>query len=403
MWQALPPAKIGSYGRVPYPSSLSERQSDKEPGSSRWEVEYRRFRRIPVVEESVLSRYVLHVDLDEFIAAVEVLRRPGLKGKPVVVGGDGDPSKRGVVMTASYEARRFGVGSAMPLRTAYRKLPEAVFLPADPEAYRAASAQVMAVLGTFPGTLEVAGWDEAFLEAETDDPDALARAIQAAILERTGLNCSVGIGDNKLRAKMATPFAKPGGVFQLTAEGWHELFDHQPTSALWGIGKKLSSRLEAIGIRTVAQLAQADDAELVRAFGPNTGPWLRQLATGDVGWRVNAEPHVARGHGHDRTFQEDLHDPDDIRRELSTLTRELVAGVSKEDVRPIVRVVVKVRTSSFFTSTHGVKVDPPVDVVDGEDAVQTLERAASLALDRFDLTRPVRLLGVRVELARESA
>jgi DNA polymerase-4 len=316
----------------------------------------------------------------------------------VVVGGEGDPTKRGVVMTASYEARRFGVGSAMPLRTAFRRLPEAVFLPADPDAYRAASAEVMAALRTFPGVLEVAGWDEAFLEAETSDPEALARDIQRAVLDKTGLHCSVGIGDNKLRAKLATPFGKPGGVFRLTAANWHELFDDRPASALWGIGKKIARRLEFLGIRTVAQLAAADADRLAREFGPNTGPWLRHLATGEVHSPVTAEPHVARGRGHERTFQEDLKDLEAIRNEVRRLTRELTGDLAKEDPRPIVRVVVKVRTASFFDATHGVRVEPPAEL--GEDvdkATPALERAALEALNRFDLDRPVRLLGVRVE------
>ncbi|MGH2572176.1 MAG: DNA polymerase IV [Actinomycetota bacterium] len=352
------------------------------------------------MEGGRLPRYVLHVDLDQFIAAVEILRRPELKGKPVVVGGDGDPTKRGVVMTASYEARRFGVGSAMPLRTAYRKLPEAVFLPADPDAYRAASAEVMATLRTFPGTLEVAGWDEAFLEAETSDPEALARDIQAAVLDNTGLHCSVGIGDNKLRAKLATPFGKPGGVFRLTAANWHELFDDRPASALWGIGKKIARRLEFLGIRTVKELAHADDDRLAREFGPNTGPWLRHLATGEVHSPVTAEPHVARGRGHERTFQEDIEDPEVLREEIRKLVRELAGELVKEDPRPIVRVVVKVRVASFFTSTHGARVEPPANLSeDAHKATDALERAALEALDRFELDRPVRLLGVRAEFA----
>ncbi|HEV8681540.1 MAG TPA: DNA polymerase IV [Actinomycetota bacterium] len=347
-----------------------------------------------------MTRYVLHVDLDQFIAAVEVLRRPELRGKPVVVGGDGDPSKRGVVMTASYEARRFGVGSAMPLRTAYRKLPEAVFLPADPDAYRAASGEVMNTLRTFPGTLEVAGWDEAFLEADTEDPEALARDIQTAVLDKTGLHCSVGIGDNKLRAKLATPFGKPGGVFRLTAANWHELLDRRPTSALWGIGKKIARRLEFLGIRTVAELAAADEERLARAFGPNTGPWLRRLATGEVHSHVTAEPHVARGRGHERTFQENIEDLTALREEIRKLIRELTEELVKEDPRPIVRVVVKVRFASFFTATHGVKVEPPAQLAeDADKATDALERAALEALDRFDLDRPVRLLGVRTEFA----
>ena len=354
-------------------------------------------------EEAALPRYVLHVDLDQFIAAVEILRRPELRGKPVVVGGDGDPTKRGVVMTASYEARRFGVGSAMPLRTAFRRLPEAVFLPADPDAYRAASAEVMATLRTFPGTLEVAGWDEAFLEADTEDPETLAREIQRAVLDNTGLHCSIGIGDSKLRAKMATPFGKPGGIFLLTAQDWHELFDGQPTSALWGIGKKIARRLEFLGIRTVRELAIADEDRLAREFGPNTGPWLRLLATGEVHFPVTAEPHVARGRGHERTFQEDLEDPEAMRREIRKLVGELIKDLAKENPRPIIRVVVKVRSSTFFTATHGVRVEPPAELAeDADKTIDALQRAALEALDRFDLDRPVRLLGVRVEFDTHS-
>ncbi|MGZ4150245.1 MAG: Y-family DNA polymerase, partial [Actinomycetota bacterium] len=163
-----------------------------------------------------MGRVVLHVDLDEFIAAVEVLRRPELAGLPVVVGGDGDPTKRGVVSTASYEARTFGVHSGMPLRTAFKRCPEAVFLPVDEDAYHAASREVMATLRTFPAVVEVAGWDEAFMEVATDDPEELARDVQRAVLARTRLWCTVGVGDNKLRAKLASGFGKPRGVFVLT-------------------------------------------------------------------------------------------------------------------------------------------------------------------------------------------
>ncbi len=159
---------------------------------------------------------MLHVDLDQFIAAVEVLRRPELRGRPVVVGGDGDPAKRGVVSTASYEARAFGVHSGLALRTARRRCPDAVFLPVDTEAYEAASAEVMAALAEFDAVVEVAGWDEAFLAADTDDPEALARRIQDRIRAVTSLECTVGIGENKLQAKLAAGFGKPAGIFRLT-------------------------------------------------------------------------------------------------------------------------------------------------------------------------------------------
>ena len=175
--------------------------------------------------------WVLHVDLDQFIAAVEVLRRPELAGKPIIVGGRGDPTERAVVSTASYEARAFGVGSGMPLRIAARKVPDAIILPVDQEAYLAASETVMATLREQPGaTVQVLGWDEAFVGVETEDPVAYAKRIQAAVLENTRLHCSVGIGDTLVRAKNATDFGKPAGIFSLTKDNWLEVMGAKPTS-----------------------------------------------------------------------------------------------------------------------------------------------------------------------------
>ncbi|MET1153789.1 MAG: DNA polymerase IV, partial [Arthrobacter sp.] len=171
---------------------------------------------------------MLHVDLDQFIAAVEVLRRPELAGKPIIVGGRGDPTERAVVSTASYEARAFGVGSGMPLRIAARKVPDAVILPVDQEAYLAASDTVMATLRAQPGaTVQVLGWDEAFVGTETEDPEAYARQVQSAVLKRTQLHCSVGIGDTLVRAKVATGFGKPAGVFRLTAGNWLDVMGNR--------------------------------------------------------------------------------------------------------------------------------------------------------------------------------
>ena len=161
-----------------------------------------------------MTRWVLHVDMDQFLAAVELLRRPDLEGLPVVVGGRGDPTERAVVSTASYEARQFGIRSGMPLKTAARKCPDAVFLPVDFPVYEAASLQVMDTLRAFPGAVvELLGWDEAFVGMESDDPETAARALQAAVLEATDLHCSIGIGDTKVRAKIATDFGKPRGVY----------------------------------------------------------------------------------------------------------------------------------------------------------------------------------------------
>lgn len=339
-----------------------------------------------------MPRFVLHVDLDQFIAAVEVLRRPELRGRPVVVGGAGDPTMRGVVSTASYEARRFGIRSGMPLRTAARRCPEAVFLPVDAPAYRAASARVMAVLASFPGTLEVAGWDEAFLEARTEEPERLAEAIRRAVRERTGLSCSVGIGANKLQAKIATGMAKPGGTFRLTGENWGPVMEEMPADALWGVGPKRGRRLAALGMGTVGELAGADPEALAREFGPNTGPWLVRRARGEDDSPVVSERPPARSRGRETTFQQDLEDPAAVRREVERLARDL-AGEIAEEGRPAVRVVVKVRFRPFVTHDHGVTLDRP------ESDPEAIVRGALRALDRFELDRPVRLLGVRAELA----
>ena len=201
--------------------------------------------------------WVLHVDMDQFIAAVEILRRPELAGLPVIVGGRGDPTERAVVSTATYEAREFGVRSGMPLKLAVRRCPDAVLLPVDAPAYEAASAVVMATLRAIPGAVvEVLGWDEAFVGIETDDPEAVARTIQADVLEATALHCSVGIGDTKVRAKIATDFGKPRGMFRLTRENWFAVMGDRPTKDLWGIGSRISERLAALGITTVLELAQ---------------------------------------------------------------------------------------------------------------------------------------------------
>ncbi len=306
-----------------------------------------------------MVRWVFHVDLDEFIAAVEMLRRPELAGRPVVVGGDGDPTKRGVVSTANYVAREFGVHSALPLRTALKRCPDAVFLPVDAEAYLAASRQVMDVLRSVEGAVvQVLGWDEAFVGVETDDPETLAREVQARVLERTQLWCSVGVGDSRQRAKLASGFAKPRGIFTLTRESWHELMGTISTDTLWGIGTKTARKLRALGIRTVDQLADADDTMLIEAFGPTTGPWLRELATGEDSGEVSDAPWVPKGVSHERTFQRDLTDPHQIRRELSRLVGELMDDVT-EDGRPLARVVVKVRFAPFFTTQHGRKLPEP--------------------------------------------
>ena len=228
--------------------------------------------------------WILHVDLDQFIAAVEVLRHPELAGKPLIIGGRGDPTERAVVSTASYEARAFGVGSGMPLRIAARKVPDAVILPVDADEYAAASAEVMATLRNQPeAVVQVLGWDEAFIGIRTADPEGYARAVQRAVLDRTRLHCSVGIGDTLVRAKIATGFGKPQGVFRLTADNWLEVMGDRPTIELWGVGSKISKRLAAHGINTVAELRRSRrrrtwSTSSARAWGRGSRSWAEARA-----------------------------------------------------------------------------------------------------------------------------
>lgn len=337
-------------------------------------------------------QWVLHVDLDQFIAAVEVLRHPELAGRPVIVGGRGDPTERAVVSTASYEAREFGVGSGMPLRIAARKVPDAVILPVDHEAYNAASEQVMATLRAQPGAVvQVLGWDEAFIGITTDDPEAYARALQQAVLDRTSLHCSVGIGDTLVRAKVATGFGKPRGVFRLTAQNWLEVMGTRPTIDLWGVGPKISKRLAGLGILTVSELAFADEPAMVAEFGPRMGLWYAQLGRGDGSSTVDDTPWVARGHSRETTFQHDIVDPAEIERAARDLLDQVLGDVGKEG-RPVVGLGLKVRYAPFFTKTFTKKIPSTSD----RDTV--IGRAMELVA-KIEPDRPIRLLGMRAEMA----
>jgi DNA polymerase IV len=339
---------------------------------------------------------VLHVDLDQFIAAVEILRRPELAGLPVVVGGKGVPSQRGVVATASYAAREHGVRSGMPLRTALKRIPDAVFLPADNPAYEVASAGVMEVLRGFGpshgAVLEVMGWDEAFLGVETDAPEALAGEIRRAVLDGTALHCCVGIGDNLLRAKIATDFAKPPGpgVFTLTAENWDAVMADRPTRALWGIGAKTAAKLADRGLHTVRELAAADPAALAADLGPAMGPYFVQLGRGIGRARVEGTPWMARSRSRETTFPTDLAEWSEVRAEVAALAHRVAADVAAEG-RPAARVGVKVRFVPFTTRSRSVTLDAPTS-----DAA-AIEAGALAALDKFTTRRAVRLVGVRAE------
>jgi DNA polymerase-4 len=336
--------------------------------------------------------FVLHVDLDQFIAAVEVLRRPELAGREVVVGGRGDPTERAVVSTASYEARERGVRSGMPLRVAARRAPDAVFLPVDGPHYLAASAEVVAAVRGLGLVVEVLGWDEMFVGADTDDPEGLARTIQAAVLERTRLYCSVGIGDTRVRAKIATDFGKPQGTFRLTADTWAQVMGHRPTAALWGVGSRVAARLERLGIRTVEELATADPAPLVAEFGPRMGAWYRSLGRGEGSATVDDAPWVARSHSRETTFQENLTTGEQVREAVRVLTDQVLEDVRGEG-RAIWRIGLKIRYAPFFTVNRSRRLPAPThDPASVHDAVQRL------LADHLEEGREVRLLGVRAEM-----
>jgi DNA polymerase-4 len=355
-----------------------------------------------------MSWWVLHVDMDQFIAAVEIRRRPELRGLPVVVGGSGDPTQaRQVVATASYEAREFGVHSGMPVRAAYKKCPQAVFLPSDPAAYDAASAEVMDTLRSFPVVVEVWGWDECFVGADTDDPEVLAAELRAAVEERTTLTCSIGIGDNKTRAKLATGFAKqprshaepfegassePPGVYRLTAANWRAVMDHRPVRDLWGIGARMSQNLNELGLHTVADLAAADGDRLRERFGPKMGTWYLALGRGLGDTEVTDVPREPVSRSHEVTYPEDLSDPGEIQEKVRALAEELTRSVVAEG-RWVQRVHVKVRFITFFTPIKSRKLPAPTQ----DPAV--VADAALTVLAKFELRRPIRLLGVRTEFA----
>jgi DNA polymerase-4 len=338
------------------------------------------------------SNWVLHVDLDQFLAAVEVRRRPELAGLPVVVGGDGNPRRpRQVVATASYEARAFGIHSGMPLGEALRRCPTAIFLPSDRPAYDAASAEVMATLRTLPATVEVWGWDEAFLGVVAKDPEAFANDVKARVMANTGLSCAVGIGDTRLLAKTATGFAKPGGVARLTRREWIPTMGAKPVTAIWGIGTRTALRLGELGIATVEDLARSDHEQLARVFGPTIGPHLRVLGLGGDVSPIIDEPHVARGRSKEETFTTDIVDPAVVTAHVERLARDVTAEVVA-DGRRVTHVAVKVRTSNFFTRT---KISKLAAATTDANEVAV---AALTVLARFGEFRPVRLLGVRVVL-----
>ncbi|MBA4025919.1 MAG: DNA polymerase IV [Gordonia sp.] len=347
-----------------------------------------------------LRRYraIMHVDLDQFQVSVERRGNPELVGVPVIVGGTGDPTEpRKVVTCASYEARDVGVRAGMPLRSAFRKMPDAVYLPLDHASYDAASAEVMSTLRSFGYPVEVIGWDEAFLGVPATesgvDPIGLAQSIRQRILDERGLSSAVGISDNKQRAKMATGFAKrdPEHIFVLNSSNWMPIMGERGVGDLWSVGPKTTAKLEALGISTVEQLAAEDRGRLVAEFGPHLGNWLHLLSRGGGDINVETEPFIPRSHSKVETFPKDLSEPAEIDDAIRKLTRELLAQVVSED-RVAFRVAVTVRTMTFYTRTKSRKLPAPTIDID------VIEPAMLEVLHKFEFDRPIRLLGVRLDL-----
>ncbi len=335
---------------------------------------------------------IAHLDMDAFYVSVELQRRPELRGKPVVVAGSGG---RAVVTTASYEARRFGIYSATPAAWARRRCPDVVFVTPDFDEYRARSREVMEVLRAHVERVEVVGLDEAYLDLTgIERPKAAARRVKAAIRERTGLGCSIGIGPNKLVAKMASDAEKPDGFVVLSREDASRRFAAASPGLVPGIGPKTVKRLEERGILTLGALAATPDGELAELFGARLGPHLCALARFEDD-RAIETVRVAKSESRETTFERDLRGLPALAPVLEQLTEELCATLARQEQAGRT-IGIKVRLDDFSTHTRARSLS------EATNAFDVVHRVASQLLAEFDPPRPVRLLGVRVAGLDES-
>lgn len=341
-----------------------------------------------------MPRAVIHIDLDAFFSSVELKRRPELKGKPVVVGADGDPAKRGVVSAASYEARSRGVSAGMPLKKAQKLCPEAVFLPVDFQSYEKESEAFMAVLRDYSPLVESFGLDEAFLEMPltSEDPFELAtrtgREIKDRIKKELRLAVTVGIGPNKLLAKMASDAGKPDGFFILMDKDVDPFLRDLPVRRLWGVGAKTEKRLKDLGIRTLGELAKAPVQHLEMNFGPNIGRTLHEHARG-----IDENPVVPfyepRSMGREVTFEEDTKDIYLIKETVYALTEDVTARLKQGDYK-CGMVSIKIRFSDFKTITHAFTFEAPAD------SLNDIWAGVLRLIEQTDFPKAVRLVGVRL-------
>lgn len=328
--------------------------------------------------------------MDAFYASVEVIKDPSLEGKPVIVGGQGG---RGVVTSASYEARAFGVGSAMPMVRARRLCPQAVFLPNDFPAYLDHSQQIREVFSSFTPLVEPLSLDEAFLDVSGSvrlfgDPVSIARSIKARI-GALGLRCTVGVAPNKFLAKLASARGKPDGLLVVPSDGVLEFLHPLPVSALWGVGEQTALVLERLGLRTVGDLAAMSPKVLARAVGESLGSHLHELARG-IDERPVVPHEPAKSVGSEETFSHDLDDVGEIKREILRLA-DRTAGRLRSHGLCGRTVTLKIRFANFKTITRSKTLDIEVDTT------PALYDVAEGLFDRLDPDRPrIRLLGVTV-------
>jgi DNA polymerase-4 len=328
--------------------------------------------------------------MDAFFAAVEQMRHPELVGKPVIIGGAGDPTMRGVVSTASYEARKYGIHSAMPLRRAYRLCPEAIFLPVDYDEYMRVSEKIKDILRSFTPLIENVGIDEAFLDITDIDMESeeVAKKIKERIKKEVGLTCSIGIGPNKLIAKIASDMKKPDGLTIISEEDIKGTIWPLPARKLWGVGPKTERRLNEMGILTIGDLASVPLESLTEDFGKSYGNYLYESSRG-----VDESPVITywepKSISRETTFQIDTDNWNVIAKNLAELTRDVV-DTMKESGYKGKTVTVKIRFSDFNTYTRAKTLD------DFSDSLEIIRKAAFEALGRIELKKKVRLVGVRV-------
>lgn len=342
---------------------------------------------------------IMHVDMDAFYASVEMRDRPELAGKPVIVGGLGG---RGVVLSASYPAREFGVRSAMPVGRARRLCPSAIFIPPRHALYAEVSREVMAIFRSVTPEVEPLALDEAFLDVSgavrrLGPPSAIGELIRTEVHERQGITCSVGIASCKFVAKIASAECKPDGMRVVTAAQTLDFLHPLPASVLWGVGERAGQVLARLGLRTVGDIAHIPLAALQREFGSAVGQHLWSLAWGKDDRPV--VPHAReKSIGAEETFATDVDDPEYIRRELLRLAQRTARGL-RSSGHVARTVVVKLRLASFKTITRSRTLPEPTDVAQ----VIYATACALYAASGLDGKAKLRLVGVRTSGLRPAA